>query len=442
MIESLNIECEWWGSSNGENDIPQICRGAIGINVGEHCLTRLEDSWARTVRNRLNGDAHLLACWFAGNWWRLRWEPESSSSRNDVDWWMSHSMASAGGGFSWPSILFASDGETVAVATRPSGARVMGAVRYLDQINTRITAQEFEKGIDAFIQTVLSRLHAEGHGHSELAELWMEVQRERGDPKLAKWRRLEAICGFDPAEAPAAIIDLVAEDRFHLGLHAVEEVAAHSRHETVNTLESIRDLAEVKGRPGVGGFPCRPQTLQKAPAYKKYIRPWEKGAQLARAARKEWHLGKEPVSNAYLADFLCTPKKIFSPSTSRTTVPFPVALRSAKGDTLNVYIDRQPTTSRRFAASRMLGQWLDAHGATERLIPATGAKTSEQQFQRAFAQEFLCPLEALLDHLPTEHPSQDDIEDAATYFGVSPYFVSTTLVNNGELDREALSWRQ
>ncbi|MCK9589131.1 MAG: hypothetical protein M0Q93_07175 [Terrimicrobiaceae bacterium] len=78
MNESLKIECgEWWGSSNGEKDISQVCRAPIGITVGEDCLTRLEDSWGNTVRKRMHVSAYTLAEWFAGNWWRLRWEPET-----------------------------------------------------------------------------------------------------------------------------------------------------------------------------------------------------------------------------------------------------------------------------------------------------------------------------------------------------------------------------
>jgi Zn-dependent peptidase ImmA (M78 family) len=76
----------------------------------------------------------------------------------------------------------------------------------------------------------------------------------------------------------------------------------------------------------------------------------------------------------------------------------------------------------------------------ERLIPATDAKTSRQQFQRAFAQEFLCPFDALLEKINTTQPNDDDIAEAAAHFEVSPLMVRTTLVNKGELDRETLNW--
>ena len=191
MDDALKIECEWWGRANGEKDISQVSRGAIGISVGDQWLTRLEDSWGNTVRNRLHASAYTLAGWLAGNWWRLRWEPETPTSRSDVDWRMSHSMASAGDGYCWPSILFASDGDTLAVASRATRGRVLGPVRYLNEVNTRITGKAFESAIDAFLTLVLSRLHAEGFAKTELAELWNEVMNERADPKLAKWRRLE-----------------------------------------------------------------------------------------------------------------------------------------------------------------------------------------------------------------------------------------------------------
>lgn len=170
-------------------------------------------------------------------------------------------------------------------------------------------------------------------------------------------------------------------------------------------------------------------TLNNVPNFKAGLRPWEKATQLAQAVRKEWGLGSEPVSNHYLAGFLRTNKNVFSHSTAKTGVPFPVARRSVKGNAVNLFIDRHPATSRRFAASRLLGEWLSAHGAAERLIPAADAKTAQQQFQRAFAQELLCPYEALRDHLQTEHPSSERIDEAADYFGVSPLLVRTTMVN-------------
>ena len=440
MNDPLKLECEWWGRSDDKPDLYQVSRGAIGIRIGDQYLTRLEDAWGNTVRNRVNACAYTLGEWLAGNWWRLRWEPETPHSREDVDWRMSHSMASAGGGFCWPSILFASDGETLAVASRPSMGQTMGPVRYLTESSTRITAKDFEREIDAFMVLVLTRLHSEGFPETELAALWAEVQKERADPKLAQWRRLEAISGYDPGEAPAAMIELVAKDPFQLGKKAVEEVAAHARHNTARVLTEIQELA-TRGstKTANGSFHCQPLTLNRKPHCAAGSRPWENAARLARAAREEWGFGNEMIDNARLAGVFRTNHKAFSSQPSGNA-PMPLALHSASDGKVDFHLGKPMGISRRFSACRLLAQWLDRAGNTERLIPAAEAKTAQQRFQRSFAQEFLCPFDALMERLQTQHPSPDAIDEAADHFGVSPLAVRTTLINKGQMDRESLEW--
>lgn len=438
MDKSLNIECEWLGSSNGEKDILQSSRAAIGIRVDAEWLTRLEDSWGNTVRNRFNGCAHTLASWFAVNWWRLRWEPETPSSQGDVDWRIAHSMASAGGGFCWPNILFASDGDSVAIYSRATRGAAMGSVRYLNEVSARITAKEFERSVDAYMSLVLSRLQSEGYGKSDLEELWGEILKERSNPELTLLRKLEAICGYDPDEGPAWVTEKLVKDENGFGSRALEEVAAYGRHETPCVLQRIQELAAEK-KPGRAGIQA---TLPECkPSWKKLAigdRPWRRAAAIAKEARAVWGLDAGPVSDRKLADLVKTSSSAFKTSgEARATVP--VAFRRGSDKEVDLFFHRLTSTSHRFAVGRLLGDHC-SFPLTERLIPETPAKTSRQQFQRAFAQEFLCPFDALLEKIQTKNPNEEDIEEAAKHFGVSPLMVRTTLVNKGELDRDALSW--
>jgi hypothetical protein len=93
---------------------------------------------------------------------------------------------------------------------------------------------------------------------------------------------------------------------------------------------------------------------------------------------------------------------------------------------------------RRFELCRLIAAAAEVTNG-ERLLPATTAKTSRQKFQRTFGQEFLCPVEALIQTLGTSHPEDDEIEAAAAQFEVSPLLVRTTLVNHGILPRDELA---
>ena len=61
-----------------------------------------------TTRDEILVSTLPLAQWFAGNLWRLRWEPRPD--RPSTDWRMSHNLAAAGYGYTWPSIEFFPDG--------------------------------------------------------------------------------------------------------------------------------------------------------------------------------------------------------------------------------------------------------------------------------------------------------------------------------------------
>jgi hypothetical protein len=437
MHDTLKIECgDWLGPATSVRDIFQVTRAPIGIRVGEEWLTRLEDSWGNTVRNRLNASAATLARWFAGNWWRLRWEPEVPNSRSAVDWRLSHSVASAGDGYCWPTIVFVSDGESVEVASWMTQGQIMGPVRYLSQITTRVAASDFEKAIDGFLTLVLARLEGEGYRGSELSELWGEVNRERRDPALTRWRKLEALCGYDPDEAPDEAMKRLVNESSRLGSQAMDEVAAYGRHDFSGVLDQIEVLAADK-RPGRAGIHAKLPTPNVSwKRLGKGERPWRRGVAIARKVRQDWGLGTGPISDRHLAEILGTGATGFSRATEvRTKIP--VGLRRGDSSTVDLYFHTLRRTGQRFAAGRLIGDHC-CFDSDERLIPETDAKTARQQFQRAFAQEFLCPFDAMKDAIQTDRPDEEDIDQVAEHFGVSPLLVKTTLVNNGELDRQAL----
>ena len=439
MSNKLNIDLKWIGRQTGST-VERAFYADIGLNIGGEWLTRLEEmEAASTVSNHLRACAHHLAIWFAANWWRLRWEPAKPNWSKDTDWRIAHSMASVGGGYVWPNIIFASDGDSLAVVSRPRKTpAAYEPIRYLSPIDARITAAEFENKVDAFMAGILTRLHTMNICDDSLPELWSEVQAERSDPETTQWRKLEALCSYDPDEAPAALVRMLISDDSHLGSHALEEVAAQGRHSTREVLSSILALANSTGKPKTGGFRVRMPLLRDAPSHHASDRPWQRAAKLAQQARRAWNLGQQPINDKHLADLMGTKPDVFTCQTKAPS-PMPIALRTQDRGNVDFYINQLPSTSRRFATARLLGDQLCfADGG--RLFPATTAKTARQQFQRAFAQEFLCPINALLARIQTAEPDEDDISEAAHHFQVSPLMVKTALVNHGHLERESLAW--
>lgn len=435
----FGINFDWLSREYGR-DLERACFSDLSLSVGDSFMTRLEDVGAKTVRNQTRACAYHLAIWLAGNWWRLRWEPEPQNLRSaDLDWKMAHSLSSAGGGYVWPDVIFSSEGSILSVLTRTrQESPVFEPVNYLANFHAWITASDFERTVDRFIEGVIERLRSFSLKDEALSALWENILQERRDSDASQWRKFEALAGFDPNQAPNELIEGLIGSVEKFGQSGVEELAAGTRHDVSNELLEISRLAEIrKPTANSGGVRVSMPKLPKAskrPGAENF--PWQIAVEAARNARKKWGLGGGPVSNKSLANLLDMPANYLTQTaTAKTRIPF--GLRCEDPSQVNIYLNRPHPTTRRFALSRLLGDQLHFN-QKEKLLPSTDTKTSRQKFQRAFAQEFLCPFDALIDKLGNRAPSEDDISSAADYFDVSPLLVRTTLVNRGQLDRMSL----
>ena len=191
MNDHFRIEFEWLSREDGEAE-ERATLAELSIAADGHLVMEVEDLFAKTVRKSSRLSALYLARWLAGNWWRLRWEPEETS----ISWQMSHKIGAAGGGYVWPDLAFSSDGETVLVRARPTPVSEAQPIRYLSNFDKFIPASDFEKGVDDFIEATIARLSSDMANESELTALWKEILDERRDPEAAKWRKLEAFMGL------------------------------------------------------------------------------------------------------------------------------------------------------------------------------------------------------------------------------------------------------
>src|SRR5579871_2464501 len=134
MTSQLSIVPRWEFSAYGPEEIRKTA-AFLRITLGNEVLTRAEDDLAKTVREEVFLSAYPLALWFASSWWRLRWEPAPGvePALRSASWRMAHEMTAVGYGFVWPHVIFASDGESVAIACPPSRSNPIEPLRYQGQ---------------------------------------------------------------------------------------------------------------------------------------------------------------------------------------------------------------------------------------------------------------------------------------------------------------------
>jgi hypothetical protein len=432
MSSDFEIEIVNWLERKHGDALVRASLAEIRVRIGTRIATAVQDLTSPKFRDIIRVSAHRLALWFAGNWWRLRWEPANQAP----EWKMSHCLAAAGGGYAWPDLSFVSDGKTMTVHCRPTAQAGADPVQFLSDFDVNISTAAFESGIDAFIDAVLQHLPAMATDQSELKDLWQEVREERGDRDTMQWRKLEAMLGFDPDEGPAELIAELQRRKTDVGSEAVEELAVVARDRAIELLESLRGAAQTKAMPAQ--IPEYGKLRQETPAIANpHDPPWKQGVLAARAARETWGLPPGPVSDERILDLFSAPSNLLKETSVALSLPVSAGYRVNGDGRLSVFLNKRHPTGLRFALSRLVADHLYAPGE-DRILPATDAKTARQKFQRSFAQEFLCPFDDLRAYIDDRPLSDEIIEEAADYFQVSPLLTKTTLVNRGLLVRDAL----
>jgi Zn-dependent peptidase ImmA (M78 family) len=424
--DKLNIEIEWERLDAGARE-ERSAFAAIGIQFGNIWLTEAEDIFVKRIRQKVHLSGYRLAEWLAWNWWRLRWEPR----RNSLDWAMAHRTATIGGGYVWPDITIVSDGERIVLNTLQTAARPSEPLRYICQIPAIVRAAVYEDAVVSFVESVVGKLRVDGIERTNLQLAWGDVLAERADPKMAEYRKFEALMGFGADEAEASVIERLVRDAGELGQSGVEELAA-ARVGSMEPATSAQ-IKEIAIRNGIEASPRDAVRIQNAGALPSNVEAWKRGVAVAKSLRDQERLGIEPISNDRLCQLSGVSSKALQPSNKSDFFSFSLDEKPTKGF---LVLRSRYQTGRRFDLARLLGDRIAAPGGGT-LKPATRTYTYRQKLQRAFAGEFLCPFDALADRLKGDF-TDEAIEEAANYFNVSVLTVRTLLVNHKMIERESL----
>lgn len=417
-----------WESSVNESPEENQTSSLIKIFIDNNIVTRNENEWSKSIHDDMRVSAYPLALWLASSWWRLRWEPLPMQTDGipPLSWRMAHEMIAAGHGYLWPRLLFASDRENIQVwAVGQAENKQNDPIRYLNNSYCSISGLHFERKVDEFINGVLARLDAVGLKKHTLHELWSEVLEERNNPEVTQYRKIEAMLGWEPDEGSQELIDIFLKLNTKAGEDAVSEIATAcvigDPKTTLNKIISITKSQGIEGR-------IDPKLLDVSNKINTAGPTWERGRLLAHAVRNAASINDDTVSDDTICDLVGITTKNAFPEYGIDRNIVGLATREINSDKVNFHFRRNRKVSRRFEISRFLCEHLMAN-KNDSWLPLTDAKTARQKVQRAFAAEFLCPINNLVNYLSSDF-SKDSIEDAADYFKVSPLAVETQLVNN------------
>ncbi|MDO9712373.1 ImmA/IrrE family metallo-endopeptidase [Paracraurococcus lichenis] len=421
MRDGLTIFADW---AAAEGDVTSA---RIKIDIAGNNASRAENHWSQSIDDAPILSAMPLALWLASFWWRLRWEGKPVVGHCSTSWRMAHEVAAAGYGFLWPRLTFVSDGEIIRAECLPTEPRSREMIRYISNFDISISAEAFEAGVDNFLSLVLERTAGSA---PHLRDLWSDVLAERADPEATNMRRLEAALGFDPEEVPDALMQRLVHLQKIAGQEAAMEIAALCSGANPSAeIEKVTTFAE--DVPGVSAHLVRSLRFEQP---NKTMSAPDRGRTLAHSLRAAAGISQDgPVSDDKLGDLLGLREAQFSDEANAPRPRHPLAMMVSDESGRDRIIFRgRYSTGKRFEAARLLCDGLMQKG--ESWHPATASDTARQKMQRAFAAEFLVPIESLAEYLGRDY-SMDAIEGAADYFSVSSYTVGSHLANNGLIRR-------
>lgn len=431
METTFKIVVDWESSANGTPE-EKATAASLKICFNNSYATHIEDVRSKSTRDFIHASAYPLALWLASSWWRLRWEPSFPFKTPPLSWRMAHEVAASGYGYVWPTLIFSSDGENIYTKCLPTYHSDTTTIRYINNFRTSIPALIFEREIDNFIDLTISRLNELEIFDSDLEKLWKEIIAERSNKGYAKFRTLEAQLGYDPDDGPEDLLKRFLSSADQIGSEAIFEIASacSGKDPSANFSQAIN----LTQQDDVSGKIVIPESLRSfsEETILSKLKPWERGWRIASAARKAWNISSDMISDDQLSQIIeIKHSYLTNGSTATRKKPIGIAIRKSNNN-IGFHFSGGVETTKRFEACRFIADHIIAP-TSDHWLPATHAKTARQSYQRAFAAEFLCPIEPLKEFLNGDY-SEEAQDDAAIHFKVSPICVASNLANHRMID--------
>ena len=397
------------------------------IRVDDSVVTGVVDRRAQTVRDRVYLPLYPLAESLVTNWWFLLHEVGNPVKNDDDAFRRRHALVSARDGYAFPKLQIASSGARTVLAWSPESLR-WAKLDYQGGDQVSVDTNAFRESCAELVDRVVRRLVSCGIDGTFLQEEWAAVQA--ADEHESRFCRTAAGLGWDPYALDDAQREAVARLEDVLDESILQEAIAVLDAEY---LEAETTAIAAAVQPG-NGTPL-PLEHVRAVGTQPTVRgdsPWLAGYALARDLRRQLGLDGAPLPTMEtLGDALReNPDSLVEATRPRDLGAADLlngVVTCNEGDLPTFALRRGRESNRRFHFCRGLAEILTSPGSPALL---TRAQSDRQQRSRAFAAEFLAPAAALQAKAPRPILDEEDVDELAAEFGVSPWLIAHQIENH------------
>ena len=425
-MTAIQFSTDWQDGEGIEGDELSSTFASLRVDVRGEPLTYVIDNRAQTTRDSIFVPLYPVAEWLATNWWFIKHESENPKKRTDPAFSRRHSWGTATDGYALPDLTIATSGSRTHLTWRRRSAS-WPKVDFLSDGHATVDRAQFMQDCADFIDKVTRRLVAQGIESTFLQDEWTAIQT--ADEEESGFCSLSAGLGWDPYDLDEAMRGHIVALADQLGPLSAEAVHAIDVSAPLNDCSAILDAIE-DARPNELRLPSGLPFMTHGGFIEKT--PWSVGYNLARRARSELGLDGQPVRNTeQLAEALGqsveTLQRVIGPVAplERLALVDGVVTRGAEGGAA-FGLKTKGQIGQRFLFCRALGEAISGHG--DALV--TRGNTERQQYNRAFAAEFLAPSTSLGTKISSPVVDEEQVDDLAEEFGVSPLVISHQIENH------------
>lgn len=403
-------------------------------------LSSCSDEEGGNARNFISVSVFPLAEFIAANWWPLLHEPLEKESllKDTTAFKLRHWINKHTDGFAYPTLgIFGSD-SSVRIVARPSyiesaNIEFPGTSGKINMSWEGIRRDEVEATLLSFITATEERLPANSD-KNWLKDIIARIQHSRADHEEAIYCRCAGLLGADPYDPSDELYNAITKTVDLLGEElAVEMFATAETSDVVsrvlwiqeNTHSTIKKSRETATY--ANGLKNEILTGSLKPG-----RPWERGYNAAQQLRSLLHIMPDDSLtsiDAVTKALLDAPAKVISNIKNMESICGARGVACKSTDGLGLAIT-QNWRDQKFQLVATFADFL--FSKDNEIFLSTGASTDRQKCNRAFAAEFLAPIQGIMEKWSNSESIEANQEKIAQSFGVSTYIVRYQIQNQAE----------